>query len=110
MYAASLRQEVPPSPDIIDSDETPFVRVIPDRRDTASREQLLQRVRAEFAELPCLRLTRPQAQRLFGLRSDVCDRIMSALVSEGTILRDVDDRYRMPDDAPLNTPKGRPPE
>jgi hypothetical protein len=84
-----------------------YVREIPDRRDTPSREQLLRRVRAEFAELPCLRLTRAQAQRLFGLRPDICDRVLATLVAEHTIHLDIDERYRMPDDAPLNTPKAR---
>jgi hypothetical protein len=84
-----------------------YVREIPDRRNVSSREQLLRRVRAEFAELPCLRLTRPQAQRLFGLRPDVCDRVLATLVAEQMICLDPDERYRLPEDAPLNTPKER---
>ena len=69
------------------------LRIRPDRRDFPARQQLLGRVRAEFVEMPCLRLTRLQAQRLFGLRADVCDRVLAALVSEQTLTRDVDDRY-----------------
>ena len=88
-------------------DGTEYLRVRPDRRDTASRDQLLRRVRAEFEEMPCLRLTHAQAQRLFGLRLDICDRVLAALVQDRTIYRDSDDRYRKPDDAPLNTPKER---
>jgi hypothetical protein len=84
-----------------------YVREIPDRRDVSSREQLLRRVRAEFAELPCLRLTRAQAQRLFGLRPDVCDRVLATLVADYTIRLDIDARYRLSGDAPLNTPKER---
>ena len=42
----------------------------PDRRNHASREALLIRVRGEFTEMPCLRLTRGQAQRLFDLWRD----------------------------------------
>lgn len=72
--------------------------VIPDRRDPASRHQLLSRVRAEFEEMPCLRLTHGQAQRLFGLRADVCDRVLAALVAERTLCRDLDGRYRRQDD------------
>jgi hypothetical protein len=86
---------------------TDYLRVRPDRRDNASRDQLLCRVRAEFEEMPCLRLTHAQAQRLFGLRLDICDRVLATLVQERTIYRDNDDRYRRPDDAPLNTPKER---
>ena len=72
--------------------------VIPDRRDHASRLQLLSRVRAEFEEMPCLRLTPGQARRLFGLRADICERILNTLVSNRTLYRDSDGRYRMQDD------------
>ena len=56
-------------------DATPRLRV--DRRSTASREHLLQRVRSEFKEMPCLRLTCGQVQRRFGLRADVCARVLA---------------------------------
>jgi hypothetical protein len=69
-------------------------QVLPDRRDKASREQLLCRVRAEFEEMPSLRLTRGQAQRLFGLRPDVCDRVLAALISDHILYHDQDGRYR----------------
>ena len=72
--------------------------VMPERRDIASRHQLLHRVRAEFAEMPCLRLTRGQVQRLFGLRGDICERVLSALIAESTLYRDAEGRYRMKDD------------
>jgi len=72
--------------------------VIPDRRDATGREQLLRRVRAEFEEMPCLRLTYGQAERLFGLRTDICERILAALVRERVLCRDFDGRYRMHDD------------
>jgi hypothetical protein len=64
-----------------------------ERRDHASRDQLVQRVVAEFREMPCLRLTAPQAQRLFGLRSDVSARIISQLVEDGVLRLDPDGRY-----------------
>jgi hypothetical protein len=86
------------------------LRLQTDRRNQATREQLLERVRAEFAEMPCLRLTGAQAQRLFGLRPDVCARIMATLVAERLIFLDADARYRALDDAPLMTPKERVPE
>jgi hypothetical protein len=74
-----------------------YVRIVPDRRDPVSREQLLNRVRAEFEEMPCLRLTRSQAQRLFGLRSDVCARVLETLVAHHALCREGDDRYRFYD-------------
>jgi hypothetical protein len=70
-----------------------YVRLRPDRRDFAARERLLSRVRAEFLEMPCLRLTRAQAQRLFGLRPDICERVLAELEREHAIVRGSDDRY-----------------
>ena len=66
-----------------------------ERRNPASRQEVLQRIRAEFSEMPCLRLTCRQAQRLFGLRPDVCERVMTALVADGTLLHGQDGRYRL---------------
>lgn len=42
---------------------------------------LLQRVRAEFNEMPGLRLTPPQAARLLGLDNRSCHKVISALVN-----------------------------
>jgi hypothetical protein len=64
-----------------------------DRRDLSSRERLVERVTAEFREMPCLRLTSAQAQRLFGLRPDVCDRIITELIRDGLLRLDPDGRY-----------------
>ena len=69
-----------------------------ERREPASRDELLARVRAEFEELPSLRLTRGQAQRLFGLRADICDRVLATLVKNQTLCLDHENRYRMHDD------------
>ena len=73
----------------------PSATVLGERRDTDARLLLLQRVSAEFMEMPCLRLTLGQAQRLFGLEPDVCERILTALLSEGTLNRGSDDRYTL---------------
>lgn len=77
---------------------TPHLRPRNDRRDVASREQLVRRVRSEFHEMPCLRLTCGQARRLFGLPSDVCERVLAALVTERTLTRGPDERYGLRDD------------
>jgi hypothetical protein len=42
--------------------------------------EILQRVRAEFLEMPGLRLTRAQARRLWALDETLCDAILAALV------------------------------
>lgn len=70
-------------------------RFFADRRDRASRDEVLRRVRAEFTEMPCLRLTGAQARRLFGLRADISERVMAALVGDGTLLQGPDGRYRL---------------
>jgi hypothetical protein len=41
---------------------------------------LVDRVRAEFMEMPGLRLTPAQAMRLWGVDSQVCGRIITTLV------------------------------
>jgi hypothetical protein len=43
-------------------------------------EDVLQRIQGEFVEMPGLRLTAAQAQRLWGLDRDVCSRLLRALV------------------------------
>jgi hypothetical protein len=79
-------------------------RLIPDRRNFPSRSQLISRVRAEFAEMPCLRLTLTQAQRLFGLREDVCARVLDQLVRERALCRENDNRYRFSDATAFGPP------
>jgi len=43
-------------------------------------DDVLQRIQGEFVEMPGLRLTPAQAQRLWGLERDVCDAMLEALV------------------------------
>jgi hypothetical protein len=43
-------------------------------------DDVLQRIQGEFVEMPGLRLTAPQAQRLWGLDRDVCNALLGALV------------------------------
>ena len=58
-------------------------------------EDVLQRVQGEFAEMPGLCLTAAQAQRLWGLDREMCDRLLEALVDakflsqrrDGTFIR-----------------------
>jgi hypothetical protein len=55
-------------------------------------------VLAEFREMPCLRLTAAQAQRLFGLRPDISHRVMGTLIHDGRLRLDDEGRYAV---APL---------
>ena len=51
---------------------------------------LLQRVRAEFNEMPGLRLTPAQAGRLLGLDASSCQRVLNALVGASFLKRMAD--------------------
>ena len=64
-----------------------------ERRNHDSRERLLRRIREEFREMPCMRLTGGQAARLFGLSQTVCGRVLTTLVSEGTLWTGSDGRF-----------------
>lgn len=44
-------------------------------------DRIVRRVRAEFLEMPGLRLTPPQARRLWGLDGDACQAVIDALVA-----------------------------
>lgn len=43
-------------------------------------DEMLQRIQGEFVEMPGLRLTPAQAQRLWGLERDTCNALLGALV------------------------------
>jgi hypothetical protein len=43
-------------------------------------EDVLRRVQCEFLEMPGLRLTGPQARRMWGLEAATCDALLGALV------------------------------
>lgn len=57
---------------------------------------LLQRMWSEFTEMPGLRLTRPQAQRLWGVDADTCVRALQMLVDLKLLVRSADDKYSRP--------------
>jgi hypothetical protein len=48
-----------------------------------SSEPTLCRIRAEYWEMPGLKLTPAQAQRLLGLDRELCDTLLAELVSTG---------------------------
>lgn len=56
-------------------------------------EQLAQRVRSEYREMPGLNLTRRQAQCLWGLGPETCDRVLAHLVKTGFLTRTWHDTY-----------------
>ena len=63
-----------------------------ERRDLQSRERLRLRVRSEFEEA-ALVLTPTAAARLFGIREDVCIRVLRELEAEGLLYSSSGERY-----------------
>ena len=65
--------------------------------DDASRatpeDQLMLRIRGEYLEMPDLRLTCPQAQRLFGIGEHTCARLLDELVARGFLARRANGTY-----------------
>lgn len=58
-----------------------------------SDEQGLLRIYGEFLEMPGLRLTCRQAQRLFGLGASTCARLLDDLVERGFLARQPNGTY-----------------
>jgi len=54
-------------------------------RDTT--KEWVQLVRGEYLEMPGLRLTRSQVQRLWGLANDECDAVICELIAAGFLRR-----------------------
>jgi Fic family protein len=55
---------------------------------------VIRRIEAEYREMPGLRLTTPQASRLWGLNPGQSERLLSELVDEGFLMRDTRGAYR----------------
>ena len=56
-------------------------------------DDVLQRIQGEFVEMPGLRLTAPQAQRLWGLEREVCNALLGALVDAKFLLQTRDGAF-----------------
>ena len=57
------------------------------------QDPILTRIRGEYLEMPGLRLTFAQAQRLWGLDSERCEQLLSVLVAERFLCRGGDGAY-----------------
>jgi hypothetical protein len=53
----------------------------------------LHRVRGEFEEMPCLRVSMAQARMLFGLPERVCEWVLSRLETDGFLGRTSNGEY-----------------
>jgi hypothetical protein len=58
-----------------------------------TREDALRRVRGEFLEMPGLRLTQAQAQRLWGLDAHSCASLLDSLVDARFLYRTSDGAF-----------------
>ena len=56
-------------------------------------DDVLQRIQGEYAEMPGLRLTPAQAQRLWGLDEMMCGALVQALVAAGYLRRTSNGAY-----------------
>jgi hypothetical protein len=60
---------------------------------TRANDEVLRRVQGEFLEMPGLRLTEPQARRLWGLDAASCDALLGALVEAKFLFRTRDGAF-----------------
>lgn len=60
----------------------------------------LSRVRAEFREMPCLRVTEEQARAFLGLHEPVLQWVLGGLAREGFLVRTESGEYVRRADAP----------
>ena len=72
-------------------------------------DDVLQRVQGEFLEMPGLRLTEPQARRLWGLDAASCGALLGALIDAKFLFRTRDGAFmRVEYATPLQaTPRSR---
>jgi hypothetical protein len=61
--------------------------------------ELLQRIQCEFLEMPGLRLTQKQAQRLWALDAPACSAVLSTLVQGGFLSQTRDGAFTHIDQA-----------
>ena len=56
---------------------------------------LVRRIRGEYLEMPGLRVTARQAQRLFGLDVITCDEVLACLLRSGFLSYTVDGMFKL---------------
>jgi hypothetical protein len=54
---------------------------------------VLERVRAEYREMPGLKVTPSQARRLFGVEPSMCAALLDALTNEHFLVRTADGQF-----------------
>lgn len=63
-------------------------------------DDVLQRIQGEYAEMPGLRLTPAQAQRLWGLDRPTCEELLKTLVNDNFLSQTRDGSFIRTDGGP----------
>jgi hypothetical protein len=69
-----------------------------------STDQILRRIRAEYLEMPGLRLTLAQAQRLWGLEAHTCLQLLESLTTAGFLVQKDNGTYGRLTDGAVTVP------
>jgi hypothetical protein len=64
----------------------PMATRVLERGATPAVTALSQRIRSEYEEMPCLRLTLPQASRFWNVDRETCRIALDQLVAEGVLV------------------------
>jgi Fic family protein len=65
-------------------------------------DQMLSRICGEYLEMPGLRLTRQQAQRLWGIDEQTCTQLLTMLQESGFLQHTRDNSYIRMTDGPVS--------
>ena len=68
-------------------------------------DDVLRRVQGEYIEMPGLRLTTAQAQRLWGLDRGMCEELLKALVNAKFLSQTRDGSFIKTDGGPRRLPR-----
>jgi len=68
-------------------------------------DDVLQRIQGEYAEMPGLRLTPAQAQRLWGLDRATCEALLKTLVNDNYLSQTQDGSFIRTDGGPRVVPR-----
>jgi hypothetical protein len=72
-------------------------------------DDIIRRIQGEFLEMPGLRLTEPQARRLWALEPSLCSAVLTELVDDGFLLRTREGAFVRVDAArPIKADRHRP--
>ena len=68
-------------------------------------QAIVSRIRAEYLEMPGMRLTTRQVQRLCGVEQTLCKAVLDSLIDAGFLCVKPDGSYARSDDGPVPRPR-----